>query len=131
MSRMKCSCGYIISDSADDLPYKADLLPDQSFYNFMENVEEDLSGLFEAKNDIEKKEWIRKTLTDPSYPTDVKNSELISDVLTKHYRNSFRSIYQCEDCGRILIQKGNTNRFISFRPDNDDWKGILGTQTFE
>jgi hypothetical protein len=125
MSKLKCVCGHVIVDQTDHLPYKADLIPDKSYDKFMDSVESDLSGLLKVKNDMEKQEWIKNTFFVPPYPTDLKDSEMISDVLSKHYMTHFKTIYQCEDCGRIFIQKCKTDQFISFKPENDEWRGIL------
>ena len=34
-----CVCGHVISDSTDYIPYKAKLIADQDFFNFLDEME--------------------------------------------------------------------------------------------
>lgn len=125
MSKFSCTCGHTIVDQATNLSFRAELIPDQSYIEFVSKVEADLLALFRVKDDKERQEWIEKMFYGPPYPADATDSELISDVISKHYADFNKTVYQCERCGRIWIQKGKRNRFIAFLPDTDDWKGIL------
>ena len=84
MAKIGCRCGHIISDSSDNLPYKAALLPD-----------EDGDRFFEMSDDI------------------VAAMRLC------------RTIYQCERCGRLLVEEPDGPTYRYFTPELDPRPGVL------
>jgi hypothetical protein len=64
----------------------------------------------------------------PGYPTDLNKSQMIHDLLTSYLANKTQTIYECENCGRIWIQVGQTNQFRSFYPDTKDTNGIFSSK---
>ena len=124
MSKLRCNCNHVISDTTDNLPYKADLIPDQSFYVAFDRIEEVIDSLIEATKRNERNVWIENQFG-KQYPKDLTDTQMICDIFTSRVTDLGKTIYQCENCGRILIQKGHTDRFISFAPENSDWKDIL------
>ena len=34
-------------------------------------------------------------------------------------------MFVCEKCGRVKIQKGNENKFVSFLPEDNQWSDIF------
>ncbi len=48
---------------------------------------------------------------------------MIHDLL--NIVNKTQDIFECEICGRIAIEIGQTNKFKFFSPDSNNNKGIL------
>jgi hypothetical protein len=108
----------------DNLPYKADVLPDQFFYDAFDRIEEVIDSLIEASKKDQRKHWIESQFSS-QYPKDLTDTQMIGDIFSSRFSDINRDIYQCENCGRILIQRGNSNLFVFFKPEDDDWKNIL------
>lgn len=124
MSKLKCKCGHVISDTTDNLSYKADLMPNQLFYVAFDKIEEVIDSLLEATKRNKRNTWIENHFSN-QYPRDLTDTQMICDIFTSKVTDLGKDIYQCQNCGRIWIQKGHTDRFTSFMPDDDDWKDIL------
>lgn len=127
MSRLKCRCGHTIANTADNLAFAADIIPDQSFYEFSQRVSEMIDSLIEASKQGKRLEWIKSHFTCPPYPTDISESGMIHDLLTSQtYYDLNKTIYQCEKCGRIWIEELDGDRFYSFKPEyEDNWTMVL------
>jgi len=124
MSKIRCECGHVIVDQTDNLQYKADIIPDTALYPLFDRLDDIVDTLTDAIQNGKKKEWIDKYF-DQSYPRDLSNSSMMRDLFLRHYADVSKQIYQCEGCGRILIQKDKTLSFVTFKPESDDWAGIL------
>ncbi|MCM1506505.1 MAG: hypothetical protein NC177_05145 [Ruminococcus flavefaciens] len=108
MSKLKCCCGHIISDTTDYISYKGHIIPDQDECDYFDRAEE----LIKSDN--------------PD-----KNS-LMCDFL---YSVNDKIIYQCTECGRLYIE--DNNKLFCFMPENhnntkilnsvhgEKWKGFL------
>ncbi len=124
MGKLRCKCGNIIIDQTDNLSYKADILPDTSFDEFLDDLESIIESFLESKEKDKKAEWI-DTNFGKDYPRNLSNAQMIGDLITKCYVHLFKYAYQCTECGRVYIQIGNSDKYASFKPEEDNWKGIL------
>jgi hypothetical protein len=127
MSKIACECGHIIVDQTDYLSYKGDIIPDIFQELLFEKLNTGIVTFIDAIKNGQKEKWIKETFLD-SYPLDLDNSNMISDLFYMYYSDHKRIIYQCENCGRVLIQKGKSDHFASFKPESDDWRNILGKE---
>jgi hypothetical protein len=125
MSKLKCNCGHVIADQANNLSFRADYLPDRSSEDFSHDIIEIIKSFNQAKDSGQKENWINENFTVPPYPTDLPDHEMVWDLIHNSFIEKTRTIYQCESCGRIWIQRGLTDNFISFKPETKDWQGIL------
>ena len=125
MGKLKCICGHIIVDQTDNIPYKGYLIPDNQINNVHENISSGISELLDSKNDEERMEWIKKNFFVPAYPTDMKDFEMINDLISKHINGKTQSMFECENCGRIAIEVGQTNTFEFYKPENEAVNQIL------
>jgi hypothetical protein len=123
MGKLKCKCGNIIVDQTDNLEYKGYILPDVFVDDVSLNLTNNIDSLLDAINEGKRIEWIKKHFKVPPYPTDLKESSMIHDLM--NIADKTQDIFECENCGRIAIEIGNTNKFKFFRPESDDNKGIL------
>lgn len=122
MGKIRCKCDHIIVNQTDNIKYKGYILPDVYVDEVSLNLTDNIDSLLNAIKVGRKLEWIRKNFS-PSYPTNLKESSMIHDALNITER--IQDIFECENCGRIAIEIGQTNRFKFFSPDSDDDKGIF------
>jgi hypothetical protein len=124
MSKLGCLCGHTMMDKRNDLPYKGKILPDTLLDNVFDFLTDAIDDLEEANRSNQRLDWVKKNFL-PSYPTNLKDSSMIHDVLARKLMETTQEILQCENCGRIAIEVGQTGRFKFFSPDSDDTSGIL------
>ncbi len=53
---------------------------------------------------------------------------MIHDIISNQLSDKKQDIFECENCGRIAIQVGQTNHFKFYKPETGDTRGILGGQ---
>ena len=122
MAKLRCQCGYLIVDQADNLPYKGRILRDQAADRFFDRTSNDIAMFVEAILKGKRQDW----LVNNFIPADTDTAGAIHDIVAGYFilKESI-TIYQCEQCGRIWIQEqAQSNTFRSFAPDGE-WKGIL------
>lgn len=124
--KILCICDHAILDQTDDLPYKAYVIPDKLMEEFLEKPIKAYDSFKEAVRNGERKKWIDNYFG-PQYPQDLPDDSIADEILGSLYANAMKTMYQCEKCGRIFIQKGESHRFTIFKPefDNEDWRNIL------
>ena len=131
MSKLGCKCGHVIVDQTDCLPYKGEIIPDKTFYDFFDKISDGIESLVEATKNGKRKEWIEQNFAAPPYPMDLTDAQMIGDIFSNFYNDLIKRIYQCENCGRIWIQVQNTNNYVPFLPETADWKDILTKNSTE
>jgi hypothetical protein len=123
MSKLKCKCGHLIVDQTDNLEYKGYILPDTYVDDVSESLTNNIDTLVNAIKSGRRLEWIKANFEVPPYPTDIKESSMIHDLL--NIVNTTQEIFECENCRRIAIQVGQTNQFEFYMPESNNTKGIL------
>ena len=125
MSNVKCACGHVIRDQDDGLAFKARLLADEDEECFWDGLSRALASLVAAIRDGGREEWIADHFG-PEYPRDVDDAGLISDFMSSHAARLLRCAYQCEHCGRLLLEElKDANRFRFFVPADERKANIL------
>jgi hypothetical protein len=124
MSKLGCRCGHVIVDQTDYLPYKGDIVPDQTFFEFLDKIDQAINDLLIATKDNKRAEWIKKHFLE-MYPQDLSNIQMLGDIFSKYYFPLIKHIYQCEKCGRLWVQKDKTEQFIPFKPEDEKWESVL------
>lgn len=124
MAKLGCLCGNTIVDQADNLSYKGYIIPDKKFEHISGICSELIDSLGEANRLDKKKEWINDTFG-ADYPTGLADSSMASDFLFSKFLDNSQYIYQCENCGRIAIQIGDTRQYQFFLPENAGPRFIL------
>lgn len=109
----------------DNIPYKGYILLDTQVDKVSTALTDSIDKLVNATNSSERLEWIKENFSVPPYPTDLKDSSMIHDLLSGVVVETTQDIFECENCGRIAIEIGQTNQFKFFSPDTNDTKGIL------
>jgi hypothetical protein len=91
--KIKCLCGNLIVDQTDELPTKAHYISDRHWFQFLESIDDAIEKSGPSPQEKEKAcNNVRKT-------------------------NSFRSMWQCSECGRIFIDDKNYQLHI-FKPES-------------
>lgn len=126
MSKFGCLCGHVILDRTDNLPYKASFVPDEDAD--MDAVVSQLVEFIAARDRGEQGIFIRERLG--GHWPDNDNAHTILYILLNGPMRSGRLIYECENCGRIWVQKHaeyGKNIFASYLPESDG-RGVLRSQ---
>jgi hypothetical protein len=125
MSKLSCLCGHLIADVTDNIPYKGYILPDTLLDKISTSLTASIDSLIHAIKEDKRLEWIKNHFSVPPYPTDLNDSSMIHDLFSSMLIDSKQDIFECEHCGRIAIQIGQSNRFHFFSPDSKHTKGVL------
>lgn len=122
MSKLKCICENIIIDQTDDLSYKAYFVRDQNIEKLFDAI--DVIELYIKAIETNKREEWQRDFYKANMKI-LKDSNVVSDILTG-FRGKFESVmYQCENCGRLHIQRGDENEFVLFKPEDSNGNDIL------
>lgn len=128
MSKLKCSCGHIISDITNNLSYKGQILKDQDDTVFWETICKEMAEFISANVNNKKSDWVDKHFL-PDYPKNLGNESIISDFLGVLNLKYMTSIYECESCGRLLVQeKIDSEKFVSYMPEDSKVYNILASE---
>jgi hypothetical protein len=120
-----CLCGHTIVDQTDNILYKGYILPDTLLDKISTSLTDSIDSIIYAIKFDRRFECIKNNFNVPPYPKDINDSSMIHDLFSSILINSKQDIFECENCGRIAIQIGQSNRFNFFSPDSKDTKGIL------
>lgn len=131
MARLGCACGHTIRDQEDNLPYKGMIMRDQQLDTVFDAVVQDLVGFITAKVEQRDPEWLAQYFREP-YPQHATDHEIVHDVIASHFFGPYNLVmYQCEQCGRMLIEDHQqANHFRSFVPEGT-WEGTLAVPRAE
>lgn len=123
MSKILCECSHVIIDQTDFLPYKAVFTADQNSEANETEIDAICSYINAVKSN-KREEWLVNYFGSTFY-NNKPDDTIICDIKLRISINYERVIYQCEACGRLKVQKGNENVFITFYPEDEEWKDIF------
>src|SRR5450631_1728435 len=128
MAKFECFCGHIIRDQTDGLPYKGTFIPDEDDeVSFTETINR-IAEFMQAKELGRRDAFIQKTFGEAD-PRDLDDLSILWDLVS--YLDIFRRfIFECENCGRVWIQKHkefDQNIYASYWPESDV-RGVLKSQ---
>ncbi|HEY0092559.1 MAG TPA: hypothetical protein VGB43_08745, partial [Flavobacterium sp.] len=83
-----------------------------------------IADFIKAMQDNRRSFWLKKYFNTDIYST-LSDEDVVADIILKFQTKYESIIYMCENCGRLKVQKGNKNVFITFVPENDDWLNIF------
>ena len=125
MPKLICTCGALISDISGFRPYKGDILPDQNLEEFTNEITRLISTFEQALDFGHKTDWIKENSSAPNHEPDRKAANLIDALIYYKFATLSRTIFQCEECGRIWIEIPGQESFAPFLPDNHSEYDIL------
>ena len=116
MSRFRCTCGHIISDTMCPNEVTGDVLSDRSGELFFEAIASVIDDFFAHFRADRVSEWRAKHFND-CYPKDLSPGAMLHDALHSVYLDLRLAMMECDQCGRLWIQKAvgqNDNMGYSF-----------------
>lgn len=129
MSKLRCSCGYVISDSTDHLSYKAYFVADEDLQDVLERTGRAVDAVvkfIEARERGEQEQCLaehRLAYAGHSLATIIEELIGLHDPFSISYEQ--RTMYECEECGRILLEAGPKNYVhLGYVPETNA-RGIL------
>ena len=127
MSKLRCTCGHIIRDQTDQLPYKATVLPDELRGSFFAWVAEETQSYVEAALANAVGDWLLAKGYKADYVAlKLRHGEVLYDHIANKSRELRRDVYQCTACLRLYVQRSGTQRFVAFSPDDgEDAENVL------
>jgi hypothetical protein len=128
MAKFMCSCGHIIRDQSDRLPYKAMFIPDEDDEACFDGLANQVVEFIQARERGQQDAFISKYFGE-EFPRDEDEFAIVGYLVS--YPVAFgRHIYECENCGRVWIQKHaelDHNLYASYLPEGDI-RGVLKSQ---
>jgi hypothetical protein len=124
MSKLMCPCGHIIVDQTDALPYKAQFFADEDYEASYGRFVEFCADLFQAWQEGNLEQFLTMQFG-AEYPKNLDLSDIISDSLSGMRVVFGHLMYECEQCGRLLLFPiAAKNQFASYVPESET-RGVL------
>lgn len=115
MSKIGCKCGHVIVDQTDSLPYKASLLRDQEEDAFWDELRREIALLVAAAESGDK----------------AAIANALEDRISSIQASRQTTVYECQRCGRIMLEKAVGGRFVSYAPEVGGYQGVLSQESGE
>lgn len=128
MSKLGCRCGHVITDQTDSLPYKASLLRDEVENEFWDEVHRELKPLVESAESGDK-----AAIADAlgQFSPSLSAADKLQDRISSLYIQRMSTAYECQNCGRLWVQKQNSEKFVSYVPEEGTYVAILAAASGE
>ncbi len=129
MSKLRCLCDHIIVDQSDNLPYKAYFVPDEDIDNDVDLFVAQLTALLTAHERGEPKTSSHGQ-PENDYPLDEDTQDALYAAIGGMIYRSGRLVYECENCGRVWVQKHeeyDKNVFACYVPEGKE-RGVFRSQ---
>jgi hypothetical protein len=129
MSKFGCTCGHTIVDQTDFLPYMAHIREDEDTQKPVELLADLLSQYWDARQQGQEADFMRhyelsRGATENWAEIVVRQlaeqslSQVLADLIAPFWNNYDRTIYECEDCGRLWVQMED-GHFVAYLPETD------------
>lgn len=117
--KFMCSCGHVITDQTDNLPYKGHLRPDTSKEGMIETLDHSISNLVASVEAGETLEQLKNRYFNHNYPSGLSRKTMFFDSISKIWDDELL-IYECSNCGRLAIDmRGHGgDSFLFFNPED-------------
>jgi hypothetical protein len=124
MSKLGCRCHNTISDTSDLLPYKAAVISDVATNLFLDEIIKEALSFKDASEKKLIENWIQERVIGRTYWT-TNVEDFFEDRIFGIFIKYFKDMYECEVCGRILIENIKSGTFKVFKPESGNYEGIL------
>ena len=143
MAKHQCPCGNVLSDNSDALPYKARFIADEDVQKPLERMIEAIVGFIgahEAGPETERIFLIQAEAAaeglseaDAAIHWDKWHAhkdlrERLFNLLYAYWVPHQRRMFECYECGRILMQSHKGYYFVPYAPETEE-RGILESPT--
>jgi hypothetical protein len=131
LSKLLCICGHVIHDQTDFLPYKGRILKDYDQEAVSAGITRECEALADAVATGDREAWLRRHFLE-GYPRELSDSSVFHDFLLGLCVEYLVTVYECEQCGRLWVQKGvSDSQFIPFVPESGRWERVLRSERDE
>ena len=104
-------------------------LPNYIQLSYQEDQAGYLAGMVAAVRSGEREKWIAQNFLE-GYPRNVDDEALISDFVGRYVSQLMRLAYQCQHCGRLLLEDlDNEAHFRFFQPEHEKRPDILRSRS--
>jgi hypothetical protein len=104
MGKFVCTCGHAISDVQCPNEVTGWLLSDKSGETFFNAIAETIDDYLRHAANGNVDGWRKKHFNE-TYPSEVSAGGMIHDVLTSHFFNLTLATMECDECGRLWVQR--------------------------
>jgi hypothetical protein len=126
MAKLGCICGHTIRDQTDSIPYKASLLRDVDHNPFFDWIIEETQSFVEAAQRGATDTWLLEKGYGQRYVSlNLSHGHILHDHIHSKFVEYKRDLFQCTNCGRVLIETSEPNKFAGFSPDEHSSKDLL------
>ena len=120
MSKLACTCGHVISDVQCPNEVTGWLLSDKSGVAFFTAIHDTIDDYLQHAERGDVAGWRQKHFND-IYPLDISAGHMIHDVLTSRLFDLTLATMECDQCGRIWVQRTpDMNHYHAYSPDDSD-----------
>jgi hypothetical protein len=136
MSKIGCTCGHVIRDNTDFLPYKTYIREDEDTEKPIELLATVLARFWEAREQQRESAFIRDLFISRGeavsgaewYVEYLKGKplpEVLFSLILPFWNHYDRVIYECEECGRLWVEvEEKANEFVGityvpYAPETD------------
>ncbi|WP_239007511.1 hypothetical protein [Pseudomonas granadensis] len=118
----------MITDQTDSLPYKASLLRDEVDNEFWDEVHRELKPLVESAESGDK-----AAIADAlgQFSPSLSAADKLQDRISSLYIQRMSTAYECQNCRRLWVQKQNSEKFVSYVPEEGTYGAILAAASGE
>jgi hypothetical protein len=128
MSKFSCTCGHVIRDQTDNLPYKGQILKNQDWESFFSRTVDTLTEYLAGVRSGDLAEWHHKW----PFLRGKTDNHVAWPLLGWFWRKFSVDVYECEQCGRLWVQAGiESQRFIPFIPEEASAGRVLPSKQFQ
>ena len=124
MAKILCKCGNTIFDQTDFIENKAYFIKDKEYINYEQKRINLINDFVKAIILNKRKEWVEKEF---GTGCDFDNHRVISYLISKDFLEYELPMFQCDECGRVLIENKD-NKFCFFVPEDGDCKDIFDVE---
>jgi hypothetical protein len=125
MSKLGCTCGHTIRDQSDELPYKGRVLKAQDQEATLEGIVSDLTLYIRSLLGESQGEWNQQF----PWLQGKDHHAVLWGIITQYCLQYPIDLYECENCGRLWVQKGvKSQGFVSYVPEDSAIRAVLQSE---
>ena len=126
---LKCPCGHETAENEPHSHRLGHIVRDQDMVTCFETPAAEVADFLRAIQEGRRQVWVEEFYGKVGF--DLQDGNIIQDILTRRHAQTLLTIFQCEECGRISIERSpSTFSFRSFEPESRDWRGALASRPF-
>jgi hypothetical protein len=127
VSKLGCTCGHVIHDQTDYLPYKGQVLKDQDHEVFFASIADALVEYLAGVRSGDLAEWSRKW----PFLRGKTDEHVAWSLMGWFWRRFAVDVYECEQCGRLWVQEGTeSQQFVPFVAEDASARRVLPSERF-